>query len=180
MFGLLKRKKPREQEAQSLYEHIHAQSRQAFFYEELSVPDTMEGRFDVLALHLFMVMRRLNECKGGDVLSQTLFDTAFGEIDRGYREIGVGDMGLPKRMKKLMLGFNGAMHAYEQAIGDDAAMKEALRRNVFTQHVGEEEELSKPIDGLLAYMKANIEYLQSQDETSMMNGEVNFKMINEI
>lgn len=179
MFGLLKRKKPYEQEAKMLFNSVHKQSRDAAFYEELGVPDTTEGRFSILTLHMFIVMHRLQKIAHGEELSQSLFDIAFEDIDRGYREIGIGDMGIPKRMKKLMLGFNGAIHAYEQGVNDKAALKEALRRNVFTAYVGEEDELSKPLDSLADYTIDNIEYLQSQDETSIMNGEINFKTIKE-
>lgn len=180
MFGLLKRKKPYEQEAKRLFEAVHSQSRGAVFYEELGVPDTTEGRFSILTLHMFMVMHRLQQIAHGEELSQSLFDVAFEDIDRGYREIGIGDMGIPKRMKKLMLGFNGAIHAYEQGLSDKAALKEALRRNVFTAHIGEEEELSKPLGSLADYIFDNIEHLQSQDEAYIINGEINFKTFKEV
>lgn len=177
MFGLLKRKKSYEQEARLLFEVVHEQSRDAVFYEKLKVPDTTQGRFDILTLHMFIVMHCLKDDNDGQALSQNLFDIAFAEIDRGYREIGVGDMGLPKRMKKLMLGFNGSIHAYEQALNDGNNLKEALRRNIYTLHTGDEAELSAPIEALSDYTLVNIEYLQSQSDASIMRGDLKFKDI---
>lgn len=177
MFGLLKRKKPYEQEAALVFERAHEQSRRTEFYTDLLVEDSTEGRFGVLALHMFMVMHVLKDIKGGPELSQSLFDFAFADIDRGYREIGVGDMGIPKRMKKLMLSFNGAMHAYEAGLESEDGLKPALRRNIYTAYIGEEKALEKPLNVLAAYVYENIAHLQSQKEEAMIKGNVQFKEI---
>lgn len=180
MFALLKRKKPYEQEALSLFGRVYAQSRSPVFFEKLEIPDTTEGRFDVLTMHMFMVMHRLKHSGAGQALSQALFDVAFSDIDRGFREIGVGDMGIPKRMKKMMLGFNGSIHAYEQALLDGKNIKEALRRNIYTLYIGDDEDLATVLDDLSGYMHGNIDYLQSQDDASIMAGVLTFKNFDKV
>lgn len=174
MFGLFKKKKPYEQESFDLFLSAQEAARNPYFYEELAVPDTTEGRFDLLLVHLFLVIHRVNDEENGRALSQALFDTVFFNIDEGYREIGVGDMGVPKRIKKLMLAFNGRMHAYEKAIEKDRAELEAvLDRNLY--HVVHfEEEGSAILNAMSTYIIQNIQHLQSQDITDIMTGKIDF------
>ncbi len=104
------------------------------FYEEYAVPDTFEGRFDLLLLHLFVLMNRCVDEADGQSLSQALFDAAFRNMDQTLREMGVGDVGIPKRMKKLMLACNGRMHAYRAALRSEdpqGEMAQALQRNLY-------------------------------------------------
>lgn len=180
MFGLLKRKKPYEQEALAVYNQMHEQSRNPTFYADLHVPDTTDGRFDILVLHIFMVMHVLNESEMGADFSQELFDITFKEIDRGYREIGVGDMGIPKRMKKLMLHFNGSVHSYEKSLGNNAELQDSLSRNVYNLYQGDEKDLKALLEKLSVYVSSNIAYLQTQGPEAIMNGSVQFKPIEEM
>ncbi len=123
MFGLFRRKNPYEQEALSIYAGCLEQVRKPIFYEDMGVPDTMDGRFDLLLLHVFIATH------GRDPdLGQALFDVMFHDMDQMLREIGIGDMGVPKHMKRMMKGFNGRMQAYAGA-GDD--LSAAIERNVY-------------------------------------------------
>lgn len=182
MFGLFKRKKPYEQQAWDVFDTIQKQSRKPEFYTDLGVPDTTEGRFDVLVLHMFMVMENLKANEAGQEFSQELFDVAFQNIDQGYREIGVGDMGIPKRMKKLMLGFNGRVHAYHESLdqNNDQAFKEALERNLYYSADETPDNLDQKLDLWLVYIKGNIEYLHSIGSEAIMAGNVQFKNLEEI
>jgi len=120
----------------SLYERIVAAARQPVFYSQWNVPDTPLGRFEMLSLHMFLFLHR---CRGDETalrdLAQELTDDFFTDVDHSLRELGIGDMGVPKRMKKLAKMFYGRAHAYGEAIdaGDAAALSQALSRNVLPE-----------------------------------------------
>jgi cytochrome b pre-mRNA-processing protein 3 len=116
-----------------LLERVTAASRAPALFLEAGVPDTFEGRFECLTLHAFMVMRRLRELPdpAGEV-AQEFVDHIFAHLDQGLRQSGIGDLGVPKRMKKMAQGFYGRIDAYDSAMesGDRTALEAALRRNV--------------------------------------------------
>lgn len=122
-------------ETDALYRTCIAAMRRPAFYEAGGVPDTMEGRFDLLLLHVWLVMRHLPSVTAPDSLRQQLFDLMFADMDRNLREMGIGDMGIPKRMKPMLGGFYGRTRHYEEALAvtDDANAKlaAALARNVY-------------------------------------------------
>lgn len=132
MFALLKRKNPYEQSARALYAAILEHIRQPAFYEEGGVPDTLDGRFELLLLHVFFVLDPLVDHAGAGkrTLGQALFDAIFADMDQGLRESGIGDMGIPKHMRRMMKAFNGRMHAYREAV-HGGGMQAALRRNLY-------------------------------------------------
>lgn len=120
------------QTAEALYGMIVAQARQPVFYRDLSVPDTLDGRFDMILLHSFMILTRLREGgEGMQNLAQTIYDVMFVDMDRSVREMGIGDLSVGRHVRRMMKAFNGRMAAYEAARGDDAAMCDALRRNLY-------------------------------------------------
>lgn len=119
-----------------LYGGIVAQSRRADFYTALGVPDTLEGRFEMVVLHTFLLCHRLKA--GGAVeraLSQDVFDAFVADMDRTLREIGVGDLSVPKKMKKIGAAFYGRAAAYDAALAEsgDDALAQALARNILEQ-----------------------------------------------
>lgn len=121
--------------AQRLYDHLVSGARHPLFYTEYEVPDTVEGRFEMVALHVFAVMNRLkaegvNRGSARD-LSQALFDRMFKNMDEALREAGVGDLSVPKKMKFMMAAMNGRCHAYEAALGTDLKVEQAIRRNLY-------------------------------------------------
>ncbi len=85
---------------EAIYGMIVTQAREPLFYRELGVPDTVNGRFDLLVLHLWMVLRRLKSIEGGAGVSQALFDRFCDDLDANLREMGVGDLAVPKRMQR--------------------------------------------------------------------------------
>lgn len=121
--------------AEKLYSALVAQARNPVFYAECGVPDTVDGRFDMIAMHAWLVMRRLKD--GGDGatrLSQSLFDVFFNDMDRSLREMGAGDLGVGRRVKTMAKAFYGRLAAYDEALAGDGsaeALTEALRRNLF-------------------------------------------------
>lgn len=126
--------------ARQVYELIVASARQRALYEELGVADTFEGRFDMLVLFAVLVMRRLGEGpEAARDLSQALFDIMFRDMDRSLREMGVGDLSVGKRVRKLAEIFYGRASAYRNAIasGSEAELRGALRRNIYPDGVSE-------------------------------------------
>lgn len=133
MFGLF-RGSGEGETARRLYTAILARAREPVFYEEGGVPDTIDGRFDMVALHVFMVLRRLKRDHPATArLSQALFDLMFVDMDENLREMGVGDLGVGRRVKDMAKAFMGRMAAYEAALAEDgdADLAAALRRNLF-------------------------------------------------
>lgn len=134
MFGFFRRSRDKDV-ARRLYAAILARAREPVFYEDFQVPDSVDGRFDMVALHVFLMLRRLKrDLPATARLSQALFDLMFVDMDENLREMGVGDLAVGRRVKDMAKAFLGRMAAYEAALAEgdgDAALVEALRRNVF-------------------------------------------------
>ena len=113
---------------------IVAQAREPLFYRHLDVPDTVDGRLDLLILQLWLVLRRLRTVeagKGGKALSQALFDHFCDDMDANLREMGVGDLTVPRRMQKFGEAFYGRTAAYDLAWSEsEARLAEALQKNI--------------------------------------------------
>ena len=127
-----------------LLDRLHAEIvgavRQPEFYLGYGVPDTFEGRFELLALQAGLVLRRFNAAPDpGPAVAQDLVDTIFAHLDADLREAGVGDVTVPKRMKRLCEAFLGRSAAYDAALkrDDHAALAEALLRNVYAGQAAE-------------------------------------------
>jgi cytochrome b pre-mRNA-processing protein 3 len=110
-----------------------AAARQPWFYQALGVPDTLDGRFDLVGLHAFLVIRRLSALPPpGPDLAQAVFDAMFSDMDINLREMGVSDLAVGKRVRAMWEAFHGRAAAYEAALADgDLALAEALARNVW-------------------------------------------------
>uniref|UniRef100_UPI001F282761 ubiquinol-cytochrome C chaperone family protein n=1 Tax=Falsiroseomonas oryziterrae TaxID=2911368 RepID=UPI001F282761 len=134
LLGLFRRK-PFERAGFELYGAAVAAARNPLFFAELGVPDTLDGRFDLVSLHNgLLVCRILREAdpRAKD-LAQAVFDAMFADMDLNLREMGVGDLAVGKRVKRMWEAFHGRAQAYEAALraGDRAALEEALSRNVW-------------------------------------------------
>ena len=108
--------------------------RRPVFYLEGGVADTFNGRFELLVLHTTLAVRRMRAlAQPGPAMAQALVDQMFRNLDPALRELGVGDMAVPKRMKRLAEGFLGRSVAYDRALlaGDQGALSDALFRNVY-------------------------------------------------
>src|SRR6476619_3386491 len=101
---------------EAIYGMIVTQAREPLFYRDLGVPDTVNGRFDLLLLHLWLVLRRLKSVEAGTGLSQTLFDRFCDDMDANLREMGVGDLTVPKRMQAFAEAFYGRAAACDLAL----------------------------------------------------------------
>jgi cytochrome b pre-mRNA-processing protein 3 len=116
---------------EAIYGMIVTQAREPLFYRDLGVPDTVNGRFDLLVLHLWMVLGRLKSLPGGTELSQALFDRFCDDMDANLREMGVGDLTVPKRMQAFGEAFYGRVAAYDQALSlGGEPLAQALCKNI--------------------------------------------------
>jgi cytochrome b pre-mRNA-processing protein 3 len=154
---------------ETIYGMIVTQAREPLFYRDLAVPDTFNGRFDLLLMHLWIVLRRLRGVEGGTGLSQALFDHFCADMDANLREMAVGDLAVPKRMRTIGEAFYGRMAAYDLASSDGAeALAQALCRNILDgQHIDQARRLS-------AYAEAAIASLAGKDDQSLLRGSWSF------
>src|SRR5665213_3158274 len=147
---------------ETIYGMIVTQAREPLFYRDLGVPDTVDGRFDLLVLHLWMVLRRLRAAEGGAVLCQALFDRFCEDMDANLREMGVGDLTVPKRMQAFGEAFYGRAAAYDLACTESTeALAQALCKNILN---GADIESARR---LAAYAEAIMAYLSDQDDTTV-------------
>ena len=162
---LFKRRKTAERR---LYEAIVAAARHGVPYARWGVADTVDGRFDMIALHLFLVLERL---KGeNQVFRQKLVDEFFADMDRSLREMGVGDLSVGKKVRKMAEAFYGRAAAYEKALGEGAgALEIALLRNVYPDGAA----IGSPAK-LAGYVTAARQQLASQAVAGIIAGAVAF------
>jgi cytochrome b pre-mRNA-processing protein 3 len=151
----------------ALYGTIVAQARSPIFYRGYGVPDTVGGRFDMIVLHLVLLLHRLKRDSGAvPPLGQEVFNQFCQDMDDNFREMGVGDLAVPKEMRKVGESFYGRAQTYEAVLaGDDAALEGALARNVF----------GKPSEGaarLAAYVRDVVTQLGRQNDFS--SGQLRF------
>ena len=155
--------------AEALYDIIVAQSRKPEFYVHCGVPDTVDGRFDMIVLHAFVVLRRLKE--GHRDTTQALLEVIFDDMDRSLREMGAGDLGVSRRVKTMAKALYGRMAAYEEALdGDGAALAEALRRNLYGTIVPDPE----CVETMVSYVHAEAASVERQSPESIAMGGLSF------
>jgi cytochrome b pre-mRNA-processing protein 3 len=159
---------PAKARARLLYEAVLVEARKPALYGDAGVPDTVDGRFDMIVLHAALVMRRLrDEGQEGQQLAQALFERLFDDMDAALREMGIGDMSVGKKIKVMAEAFYGRAAAYDAALkaGDTAAMSDVLFRNLYDSAPGhaqtaqtlaayafeaDRQIMAAPVDGLLA------------------------------
>jgi cytochrome b pre-mRNA-processing protein 3 len=156
----------------AVYRAIVAQSRQKRFYADWSVPDTVTGRFDMISLHLALLFRRLrHDDAGGKDFSQAVFDLFFKDMDRSLREMGAGDLAVPKKIQKMGNIFFGLLAALNDAMDrkDLPALEAVLSRNVFDGASGEH------IYALAEYLLAEDIKLSTQSAATITAGAIAFE-----
>lgn len=147
--------------ARALFTRAMAAARKPEFYLEGDVADSVDGRFDLVVVHLILMMHRLKrEGEEGRDLAQRLFDIAFANFDEALREMGVGDLSVPKKIKKMAEAFYGRVEIYEAALttGGESAFADALKRNLYRGKAVAEPALAwttKATLGFLACLEAS-------------------------
>jgi cytochrome b pre-mRNA-processing protein 3 len=156
-----------------LYGAIVAAARRPELYAVIGVPDTLDGRFDMVVLHLVSVMRRLR-LGGDEAMVQALADLFVTDMDRSLREMGVGDITVPKRVKKMAQACYGRLAAYVPLIahGDVDGLSAAIHRNVFPDGGSE-----AAATALARMMIADAAALDAAETTSIASGAVPFTAV---
>lgn len=163
---------PKQDTIHALYGAIVAQARSAVFYRGYAVPDTVTGRLEMILIHVFLFFRRARA--GTDImqrLGQGVFDSFCDDMDGNLREMGIGDLAVPKHMQRIGEAFYGRAAAYDAALhaADDTALSQALTRNVFGQGLGPER-----AHRMAAYIKAADGQLAQQEDRSLAQGRISF------
>jgi cytochrome b pre-mRNA-processing protein 3 len=155
-----------------LYAAAVAAARDPFFYAALGVADTLDGRFDLIGLHTYLIIRRLHrEPEPGPALAQATFDAMFTDMDQNLRELGVGDLSVGRRVKAMWEAFHGRARAYDGPLDadDTAGLAAALARNVWR---------GAPVGSgptvLAAIAMAQAAHLQAQPLSQLQQGHVVF------
>jgi cytochrome b pre-mRNA-processing protein 3 len=174
MMGVLAslfRSKSRRVAVHAAYGRIVERARLPLFYTVWGVPDTLDGRFELLALHAFLVLNRLKrEHDATAGFAQALFDTMFADLDRALREMGAGDLGVGRRIKAMATGFYGRIAAYEGGLADPPALTAALRRNLYGTAAPSDRQLAQAAD----YTRRQAAALAAQPVAALLAGEVAF------
>ncbi len=170
--GLFGRKRY-ERAGFELYTSAVQAARDPYIFETLGAPDTLDGRFDVIGLYVFLLVHRLHsESKPGKDLAQAVFDAMFADMDINLREIGVGDMSIGKRVRAMWEAFHGRSAAYASAIdaGDTAALAGAIARNVWRGEAPQD-----AARALAALVLDQAAHLAEQPIAAFLAGQVSFR-----
>lgn len=167
ILALFSRRSRRTATIEALYGAIVAQARLPVFYLDYRVPDTVNGRFEMILVHAGLLLDRLSHEEGPvRAIGQAVFDRFCQDMDDTLRERGVSDTKVPKEMKRVAEAFYGRQAAYRTALnGDDPlALADAVRRNVYAGSAGQE------ADRLAAYMRAVVGSLREQAAADLVQG----------
>jgi cytochrome b pre-mRNA-processing protein 3 len=171
MFRLFRRADPQREAGRALYQRIASQARSAEFYTRFAALDTIDGRFDLLAFHGFLVMEVLKGCgKTGERIGTHLATSIFESLEEALRELGVGDIGISRRIKAMADAFYGRLSVYSSA-KNESEMKEALVRNLYRGEGGHDVEARL----LARYAFESLERLHLPNaKAALLNGDVEF------
>jgi cytochrome b pre-mRNA-processing protein 3 len=171
MLARFRRARPETDIPTALYGAIVAQSRTSTLYTDLAVPDTVEGRFEMVVAHLALVLRRVWQGdEAAKALGQATFDVFCREMDDALRALGVKDTSVGKRMRKLAEAYYGRASAYDaaQAAGDPAALAAILDRAVYGGAGG------VAAEGLADYMSAASRSLAATPVDQVLAGRIDW------
>jgi cytochrome b pre-mRNA-processing protein 3 len=168
------RAKPEVEQAARLYALAVAQAREPGFYRAMGVPDSFDGRFEMVALHVYLLVRRLKDdaAPAARALARALVEALFADMDRTFRELGAADLGVGRRVHKTAEAFYGRATTYDAALAaGGTALGEALRRNLY----GTLADAPEPVlAGAVMYVEAAAASLAAQDTAALVAGTVRF------
>lgn len=158
--------------AHNLYSTTILAARDPWLFNECRIADTPEGRFEVLTLMAFLVLRQLKEIDGGEDVAQAYFDTMLEDIDANLREMGVGESTLGKKMKKLAASFFGRIKTYDQSLdsGEFDTWEETVRRYLYENL----DTVGDAVTAVAHYTLSINEHIAGQDSTALLSGQVSF------
>jgi len=176
IFKQLFRSKPEQEAAWTLYKEVVDQARQEALFLNLGIPDSVDGRFESIVLHLVMLLRRMRrDFPDCDELAGALQEVFYADMDRSLREMGAGDLGVGKRVQRMAEGFMGRLESYEAALdglpsNGEEELRAALLRNVYgTLPAG-----TIDPEGLQQYVIDQAAALDRQDSAELRRGKPGF------
>jgi cytochrome b pre-mRNA-processing protein 3 len=153
-----------------LYRTFVEKAREPVFYSALAVPDTVNGRFDMVVIHAMLVLRHLRD--GGveaDAVGKALLELLFTDMDQSLREMGIGDMGIKHHIKRMAKALFGRAAAYENGLDTDpAALFSALKENLYRHATPDSEQFARMSD----YLGRAAQYVASQNLEEIIAGQV--------
>ena len=154
------------------YGRVVEQARRPGFFVDCGVPDTLDGRFELICLHAFLYLHRLKrEQPQAAPVGQCFFDAMFADFDRSLREMGTGDLSVGRQVKRMAEAFYGRVAAYEPGLaGDDAVLQPALQRNLF----GTAPPTRPHLEAMASYVRREAACLSRQGAAELLAGEVLF------
>jgi cytochrome b pre-mRNA-processing protein 3 len=173
-FSSLTRRAPQHRAGQSLYEGIVAQARSESFYRDHGVPDTVHGRFEMIVLHVALVVGRLGrEGDAGQQTGRAMLEAFVSDMDDACRRLGIGDMGVPRHVKKAAVAVLERGNAYRAAIAadsDGSALAGVLAAEIWQAP----DATTDGARALAAYVRRAVASLEMQDGASLVAGAVGF------
>jgi len=161
-------------QAHAIYLAAVKQARQEPFYAACGVPDTLDGRFDLIVLHVFLAMRGLKEgAEAGKKLGQAVMEVMFDDMDQNLREMGVGDLSVGKKVKAMARAFYGRSQAYAEALEPGAAVGDldaAIDRNIY----GKEEPAPAQLAAMAGYVRAAAALIDQASYEAIVAGRIDF------
>ena len=172
IFGLFRNRKHNQAIMLRQYELLTAASRNPVLFLDYDVPDTVMGRFEMVSIVMILFFRRTRKSEtSGQELAQAIVDAFFQDLDHSIRELGIGDVAVPKRMKKFAGMFYGRLESYAKALdeGDGDALAVALRRNIYPS-----KDDAPDMRPLASYMIAAEAVLSAEPEALLTTGTMPF------
>ena len=163
--------------AVALYASVVDQARKPDFYTSLRVADTVDGRFDMILLHLFLILNRFPKEERNSPVLRAMLEEHFADMDNSLREIGVGDLSVPKKIHRMIDALYGRFETYEKALSGPTPVEDiadALARNVYRSAPGEDPSVTVPLERLTRYVLEARAALAAQDPTAILDGKVSF------
>jgi cytochrome b pre-mRNA-processing protein 3 len=166
------RHKHRREAANEAYRRVVAQARRPEFFELCGVPDTIDGRFELICLHAFLYLHRIkDEPPPVGEVGQYFFNEMFADFDRSLREMGTGDLSVGREVKRMAQSFYGRIQAYESGLaGDESVLHAALSRNLFGTIAADEPGLEAMAD----YLRREAARLRGCGAAELLTGRIAF------
>ncbi|CAN0548307.1 unnamed protein product [Laminaria digitata] len=166
---------PYAEPAREAYLAVVAHARQPVFYASYGVPDSVEGRFEMIALHAILLVRRIKgRGDASDQFGREFMSYLFADMDRNLREMGTGDMRVGKKIKEMAEAFYGRARVYQAALdGGEPSLEDVLARNVFVEEEGDE----ASVRGIADSVRQQVAYLEAQELDAILAGSLRFQPI---
>ncbi|MDG1995043.1 MAG: ubiquinol-cytochrome C chaperone family protein [Emcibacteraceae bacterium] len=179
MFDFIFKNKKLNDSAHGLFSSVINQSREKVFYEKFLVEDSLDGRFDLMALHMALLLDKFDrndELRDVPKMKRIIQEIMFDNLDLTLREIGVGDLGVGKKIKIMAEAFYGRMMVYQELLSKNnvVEMTEAIKRNLYRGKDIDE----STVEEMTSYMFVQYENTKEQDIDKIMSGEIVFSVPN--